>query len=258
MAEDRLHEFLSRAAIRTRPYVVFIVLFCIVASVMLIDSTRLFNGLTAFEGALAVGGVWLTLEIFRIGLRLSEQQSDVLKEQERLVGEVHRTVLVNLKISQSQEQYRKYQDGLREKDVFKTSYWHFVWRFETWTTMTLQLLNAESEDIGFARIRVIGTSIPALETDLEKIRNPIYTVEIEELKVGTAGEQLNQGRAYCTCINGSLVISNQANEFELYNPTFLFRVSGRIGESGAVGHRPWNYVRLKDITDISGADHDQG
>lgn len=209
------------------------------------------TGATSVGVLFGIYSVWLTLEIFRIGDKFSQQQ-------QKLIEEVHSSVMSGLKVQHGHDLRRKYDDARYrfqqtqdDEDQHRLTYWHFVWRFETYDFLSLRLLPD-----GHARIRIIGANNPALENRLEQLENPIYTVDVYEV---TENRELAMGRAYCTCINGHLYISNEANEIELNAPLVEFEIFG-LGPitGGAVGERPLNYRRLKDLQDPSSSNDDQG
>ncbi len=192
----------------------------------------------------SIWGVWFTLEIFRIGVEFSDQQ-------QKLIDEVRRTVLVGPKFQHLQELRRLYTESNGKGDEELTAYWHFMWRFESYNTLTLMF-----NDKGFVKVRILGVSNSPLETEYEKIIHPIYSVQV--IDIGDH-EGLKGGRAYCWIVNGKAYISNEANQIELKQPMYEFRISG-LGSSHVrtVGDRPKNFRRLKDVSDLSSANEDQG
>lgn len=208
------------------------------------SSTEWSIGLTAAGTLLGVYGAWLTLEIFKIGDSFGLQQ-------QKLIEEVHSTVMVGAKTQHMQELRRKYEEAKSRNDDQASTYWHFIWRFESYDFLGLGL-----EPNGYARVRILGMNNPPLETSYEKLENPIYTVDVYEVLKNT---ELQKGRAFCSCINGTLYISNNANEIELYSPMIKFQING-LGpiSGGAVGARPFNFKRLKDLINPSSGTEDQG
>jgi hypothetical protein len=206
-----------------------------------LTSTQWSTGLTAIGALLGIYGAWLTLEIFRIGDKFSQQQN-------KLIEEVHRSVMTGLKVQHAHELRRKYEDA---KDEGPHLYWHFVWRFETQDFLGLSL-----KPNGFVRVHILGSNNKAMETNLERLEIPIYTVDVYEVQ---ENEELHNGRAYCWCLNGRTFISNNANAIELQQPSIEFEIVG-LGpiRGGSVGPRPMNYKRLKDLNDPTSGDGDQG
>jgi hypothetical protein len=243
LAKDISHH-LAKAAFPARAIVVIFTLIIVAITPNNLTSSQWSTGLTAMGTLLGVYGVWLTLEIFRIGDKLSQQQGKVIEE-------VHRSVMTGLKIQHSHELRRKFEEAKELEDEQKRSYWHFIWRFETLDFMGLSL-----KPEGYTRIRVIGINNPPLETRIEQLELPIYTVEVLEV---LQQNELKRGRAYCCCINGKAFISNEADELDLHSPVFEFSING-IGAitAGSTGPRPKNYKRLKDINDPSSGDREQG
>lgn len=206
-------------------------------------STHWSTGVTAAGTLFSIYGVWLTLEIFRIGENFSQQQA-------KLIEEVHRSVMTGLKVQHGHELRRKYEAAKDRGDDSARIYWNFIWRFETMDHLGLSL-----EPDGYARIRIIGVSNRAMETELERLEIPIYTVKILEVK---SNDQLTVGLGYCSCINGRCYISNTANELDLHSPTIEFSISG-IGpiQASSMGDKPKNFKRLKDLKDPSSGDNEQ-
>lgn len=235
---------LARAAVPFRWISLVSTLIVIAVTRNNVSSTEWSSALTAAGAVLGVYGAWLTLEIFRIGDKFGQQQ-------QKLIEEVHSTVMAGTKIQHFQELRRKYQDAKAREDNEATAYWHFIWRFETYDFLGLALLPR-----GHARIRIIGLNNPPLEMDYERLMQPIYTIDVIE---AAENESLHTGRAYCWCVNGRLFIGNEANEIELLNPAVEFEIVG-LGppRGGAVGRRPPNFKRLKDLRDPSSGNQDQG
>lgn len=208
------------------------------------SSTEWSTGLTAAGALLGVYGAWLTLEIFKIGDTFGQQQ-------QKLIEEVHSTVMTGAKTQHMHELRRKYEEAKTRNDDHAERYWHFIWRFESYDFLGLSL-----EPNGYARVRILGINNPAFETSYQKLENPIYTVEVYEVLENT---ELKMGRAFCSSINGSHYISNSANEIELYNPRIKFQITG-LGpiSGGAVRNRPPNFRRLKDLRNPSSGNEDQG
>ena len=213
----------------------------------LLCSTPWSTALTATGAILGVIGIWLTLEIFRIGDDFSTQQQD-------LISEVHKTVMTASKTTHFQELRRQYElakaAATGENDP-KVNYWHFIWRFETYSELSISLVDPQ----GHARIRILGTNIPAFDTNFEKMSVPIYTVDVLEVKC--PDNRLSKGRAYCWCLNATLYISDNANEIELQAPfaTFIIVGLGPI-RGGAVGPRPKNFPRLRDVQNPSSSNQE--
>jgi hypothetical protein len=230
----------------------------VVLCLFFIDEPKFSTLLTAAEAALGIVGVWITLEIFRIGEAISTEQGTILAEQKKilegqgsLIKEVHKTVLISAKFNHAQALRRQHDDARAANDELRLAHWDFVWRFETYHTLTLRL-----EPSGTATIRIVGVNNPSLKVELEGLENPIYTVDITEVRDNT---DLHIGRAYCCCTNGHMQISRNANEIELLAPVVEFDILA-LGamEARAVGRRPRNYVRLLDLEDPSTADQDRG
>jgi hypothetical protein len=239
-----LSHYLAKAALPARGVILIFTLIILVITANNLSSPHWSTGLTALGTLLGLYGVWLTLEIFRIGDKLSQQQGKVTEE-------VHRSVMTGLKIQHGHELRRKYEEAKETDEDQRRTYWHFIWRFET-----LDFMGLSVKPDGYARIRVIGVNNPPLETRIEQMELPIYTVEVLEVQ---RNEDLKRGRAYCRCINGKTFISNEADELDLHNPVFEFSIRG-IGAitAGATGSSPKNYKRLKDINDPSSGDREQG
>lgn len=202
------------------------------------------TGATAAGTLLGVYSVWLTLEIFRIGATFSQQQ-------QKLIEEVHTSVMSGLKVQHGMELRRRYFEARDADNIQARDYWHFIWRFETYNFLGLSL-----QPNGYARVRILGSNNPPLEHDLEQLENPIYTVDVYEV---LERDDLVNGRAYCTSINGRTFISNHCNEIELLPPMIEFLIAG-LGPiaGGVVGQRPKNFKRLKDLADPSSGNQDQG
>jgi hypothetical protein len=249
LSDSDLHKSLSLWAFRSKKILKFLLPITFILTIVFLNCSLWSNFLTGIEAIAGFVGIWLTLEIFRIGMELSIQQTKVLDGQTKVIDNVHSITLVSLKENHSNQLRSRYEFAklLNDPVVFKS--WEFSWRFETWTTMTIQLMPT-----GSAELRVIGSNNPPLETDLEKKVNAIYTVDIDDIRDNTT---LRSGLAYCWCINGKYGISNSANEIDLLTPIVPFEITGRIGQGGAIGNRPANYVRLMELKDFAEANVDR-
>jgi hypothetical protein len=246
-------QLFSKAALLARKVLIPVALVIGIPTLWLLRSDPWNTFLTALGTVLAFVAIWLTLEIFRIGEEFSEGQ-------QKLIREVHKTILTNTKAGLFQELRRKYdfaKANATEEDDKVVNFWHFMWRFETYSSLTISLI----EPSGFAEIRILGSSVPAFEINYEKMSVPIYTVEVIRVDDNKAEQNktLKLGRAYCWCLNGTAYISNDANEIELYQPMRKFLIVG-LGPArgGVVAPKPKNFKRMRDLSDPSESNEDQG
>jgi hypothetical protein len=205
--------------------------------------------LTGAGTLLGFYSVWLTLEIYKIGDHLSQEQAKLLEGQRQVIDEVHRSVMAALKFQHLHDLRRKYDDA--EGDEEKRPYWRFAWRFESF-----DFLGVRIGDSGWARIHIKGCNNRPLDTDADHGQVPIYTVDVLEVR---DCEGLTEGRAYCWCPAGEMRISNNADGISVLNPSFAFTISslGPI-RAGSVPERPPSYPRLKDLKSPKVGDSDQG
>jgi hypothetical protein len=244
-------EMFARVAIFMRFIVLPLTILLFVSAYFFPNSNSFSFLLTVAGTFLGIVAIWVSLEIFRIGDKISNQQGEILKSYGALIRQVRELIMVSHRHIQAQELRRRVESSRLNNDDAELTYWRFIWRFETSTSLGLLLKPG-----GFANIRVVGTNIPPLETDLEKLPNPIYTVEVNDVRDNSV---LHAGRAYCWCCNGSLQISNSADEIDLHPPFVEFRFA-TIGEGRIrnIADRPPNFFRLKDLKDPELGIEDQG
>lgn len=66
-----------------------------------------------------------------------DDENKLSKQQGKVIEEVHRSVMIGLKIQHGHELRRKYEEAKEADDDQKRTYWHFIWRFETLDFMGL-------------------------------------------------------------------------------------------------------------------------